>query len=154
MPTDTDTVDKIFLQTDWKNKAMSHVAIEYRAFQFACESGTYRFFSNNTDDITLIWFGKNALSGGTRANVDLQQTFRGDNSGVKIVTHAIEAGTNYPFRILWGNYGGGGDLSLKIFAPDGREVLPTKEGVPRSAGQAFITTEACDGSQAPFPSHE
>ncbi|ATY58510.1 GLEYA adhesin domain [Cordyceps militaris] len=121
-----------------------NAAASYRGFLFACQAGRYRFNSPYSDDITIMWFGDKAYGNYTRDNADIIQFFYGDNRPRNIYRD-LEAGTYYPIRVLWGNTGGASDLSLRIYGPAGEDV----SGADQS-GEHFLTTEACDGSYAPF----
>lgn len=124
---------------------LRNAAAGYRGFMFACQSGTYRFESPYSDDITILWFGDKAFNSYTRGNADIIQFYYGDNRA-KTVYRDIQAGTYYPIRALWGNTGGASDLSLKIFAPDGRELSGVDTGI-----ESYLTTRACDGSYPDYP---
>ncbi|TQV91802.1 GLEYA adhesin domain [Cordyceps javanica] len=127
------------------NPLFENAAAGYRGFLFACEAGRYRFNSPYSDDITVMWFGAAAYEGYARDNADIVQFYYGDNSP-RDVYRDLAAGTYYPIRVLWGNTGGASDLSLRIYGPDGRDVSGADH-----AGEHYLTTEACDGSYAPFP---
>lgn len=127
------------------NPLFANAAAGYRGFLFACQAGRYRFKSPYSDDITIMWFGAPAYEGYARDNADIVQAYYGDNSP-KDIYRDLEAGTYYPIRVLWGNTGGASDLSLRIYGPDGQDVSGADQ-----AGEHYLTTEACDGSYAPFP---
>ncbi|OAA71138.1 GLEYA adhesin domain protein [Cordyceps fumosorosea ARSEF 2679] len=127
------------------NPLFKNAAAGYRGFLFACQNGRYRFNSPYSDDITIMWFGDKAYQNYTRDNADIIQFYYGDNRPRNIYRD-LKAGTYYPIRVLWGNTGGASDLSLRIYGPNGEDV----SGADQS-GEHFLTTEACDGSYAPFP---
>ncbi|KAK3196724.1 hypothetical protein K4F52_000068 [Lecanicillium sp. MT-2017a] len=58
---------------------LRNAAAGYRGFMFACQSGTYRFESPYSDDITILWFGDKAFNSYTRDNADIIQFYYGDN---------------------------------------------------------------------------
>lgn len=91
-----------------------------------------------------MWFGDEAYNGWTRDNADIIQFYYGDNKP-QDVTRNITAGTYYPIRVMWGNTGGAADLSLRIYAPDGRELFGHGQD-----SASYLTTEACDGSYEKF----
>ncbi|KAM3509851.1 hypothetical protein MY11210_006138 [Beauveria gryllotalpidicola] len=127
------------------NPLFKNAAAGYRGFLFACQDGRYRFNSPYSDDITIMWFGDKAHQNYTRDNADIIQFYYGKNRPVNIYRD-LKAGTYYPIRVLWGNTGGASDLSLRIYGPSGEDV----SGADKS-GEHYLTTEACDGSYAPFP---
>ncbi|KAM0742176.1 hypothetical protein ACQRIT_002353 [Beauveria bassiana] len=127
------------------NPLFKNAAAGYRGFLFACQDGRYRFNSPYSDDITIMWFGDKAYQNYTRDNADIIQYYYGDNRPRNIYRD-LKAGTYYPIRVLWGNTGGASDLSLRIYGPNGEDV----SGADQS-GEHYLTTEACDGSYAPFP---
>ncbi|KAM0742793.1 hypothetical protein ACQRIT_002970 [Beauveria bassiana] len=127
------------------NPLFKNAAAGYRGFLFACQDGRYRFNSPYSDDITIMWFGDKAYQNYTRDNADIIQFYYGDNRPRNIYRD-LKAGTYYPIRVLWGNTGGASDLSLRIYGPNGEDV----SGADQS-GEHYLTTEACDGSYAPFP---
>ncbi|KAJ3495231.1 hypothetical protein NLG97_g3543 [Lecanicillium saksenae] len=126
------------------NQLFKNAAAGYRGFLYACKAGNYSFSSPYADDITLMWFGSKAISGYARDNADIDQTYYGVNKPQNI-TKTLEAGTYYPFRVLWGNTGYAAYLSLRIYGPDGQQLSGTDQ-----AGEFYITTKACDGSYGPF----
>ncbi len=142
------TRDPIFISDDDTGSGfdptLRNAAAGYRGFMFACQDGTYTFESTYSDDITIMWFGEKAYAGYTRENADIIQFYYGDNE-LKTVTREIKAGTYYPIRVLWGNTNGASDLSLHIYAPDGRELSGVDEG-----HEDYLTTQACDGSYPPY----
>ncbi|OAQ61423.1 GLEYA adhesin domain-containing protein [Pochonia chlamydosporia 170] len=142
---DTRIVDEVYVRDDGKNKTLANAALEYRAFLFACQDGEFRFNSPRSDDITIMWFGEKAYEGWTRDNADIIQFYYGENKPID-VTRSIKAGTYYPIRVMWGNTGGAADLSLRIYAPDGRELFGHGH-----EGASYLTTEACDGSYEKYP---
>ncbi|PMB65582.1 hypothetical protein BM221_008943 [Beauveria bassiana] len=127
------------------NPLLKNAAAGYRGFLFACQDGRYRFNSPYSDDITIMWFGDKAYQNYTRDNSDIIQFYYGDNRPRNIYRD-LKAGTYYPIRVLWGNTNGASDLSLRIYGPNGEDV----SGADQS-GEHYLTTEACDGSYAPFP---
>ncbi len=127
------------------NPLFSNAAAGYRGFLFACRAGRYRFNSPYSDDITIMWFGDKAYNSYTRENADIVQAYYGDNKP-KDIYRDLAAGTYYPIRVLWGNTGGAADLSLRIYGPDGQDISGADQ-----KGEHYLTTEACDGSYAPFP---
>ena len=141
-PKQVDVVDEIYISTLRGDTTYEDAGAEYRAFLFACQNGTYTFTSPYSDDITILWFGEKAYKGWTRDNADIIQFYYGNNNA-QSVKRDIVAGTYYPIRVMWGNTGGAADLELKIFAPDGRQLLGTD-------GTSYLTTDACDGSYPPY----
>ncbi|OAR00906.1 hypothetical protein LLEC1_07299 [Akanthomyces lecanii] len=127
------------------NPLFSNAAAGYRGFLFACRAGRYRFNSPYSDDITIMWFGDKAYDGYTRENADIVQAYYGDNRP-KTISRDLAAGTYYPIRVLWGNTGGASDLSLRIYGPDGEDISGADQ-----KGEHYLTTEACDGTYAPYP---
>ncbi|OAA39348.1 GLEYA adhesin domain protein [Metarhizium rileyi] len=144
-PLNQTITDLIYVRRVSKKNELANAALEYRTFLFACQNGTYKFVSDRSDDITLMWFGAKAYDKWDRSNADIMQYFYGDNRR-KVVTRTIRAGTYYPIRVMWGNTGGAAALSLKIYAPDGRQLF----GFGHNGG-SYLTTEACDGSYRKHP---
>jgi hypothetical protein len=78
-------------------------------------------FSTNSDDASFLWVGNNAVSpnytgGRSTATVD-----NGDAHGMvyRSATVNLSANTYYPFRVQFGEQGGGYDCYTIITRPDG-----------------------------------
>ncbi|PNP82168.1 hypothetical protein FNYG_04357 [Fusarium nygamai] len=140
--THSDTVFAIYDGSPeqlWQYKAVNH-----RAYLYAPETGDYKVTIPNSDEITLIWFGDNALSGWTRDNADLEQDYPGGTS--KSYTIHLEAGTYTPFRLLWANAQGDLNFIAEVQAPDGK-VIVNGDG----SDNKYFVRFACDESTTPFP---
>ncbi|PNP60725.1 hypothetical protein FNYG_14551 [Fusarium nygamai] len=123
----------------WQYKAVDH-----RAFLYAPETGTYKVTIPNSDEITLIWFGENALSSWTRQNADLEQDYPGGTS--KSFSIDLEAGTYTPFRLLWANAQGELNFIAEVKAPGGN-VIVNGDG----SDNKYFVRHTCDGSTPSFP---
>lgn len=139
-------VNEVYEWNDKSNLTLGNAALAYRGYLYACSSGTYRFYSPYADDATLFWFGDRAYSSWNRDNADFAQYF--GSQAPKEVNRTITGGKYYPIRVLWGNTWLNGSLSFNIYDPNGKEVLG--KGGESAGTESFVTTEACDGSHAPF----
>ncbi|RBR16959.1 hypothetical protein FVER53590_05717 [Fusarium verticillioides] len=140
--THSDTVFAIY--DDSPEQLWQYRAVNHRAYLYAPESGDYVVTIPNSDEITLIWFGDNALSGWTRENANLEQDYPGGTS--KSYTIHLEAGTYTPFRLLWANAQGDLNFIAEVQAPDGT-VIVNGDG----SDNKYFVRFACDESTTPFP---
>ncbi|KAG9505095.1 hypothetical protein J7337_002061 [Fusarium musae] len=140
--THSDTVFAIY--DDSPEQLWQYKAVNHRAYLYAPESGDYVVTIPNSDEITLIWFGDNALSGWTRENANLEQDYPGGTS--KSYTIHLEAGTYTPFRLLWANAQGDLNFIAEVQAPDGT-VIVNGDG----SDNKYFVRFACDESTTPFP---
>lgn len=131
------------LQLYGQGANLNLATVIHQGFLLAPETGNYTFVFGQADDIVLVWLGKNAFSGWTRANADIERTYIPPPGDETRTMRLLEQGTYYPVRVAWGDKGGNVAMSVKIIAPDGDE-LTGKEG-------GYFRTEACDGSYDKFP---
>ncbi|GAB0137197.1 hypothetical protein EsDP_00005474 [Epichloe bromicola] len=120
-------------------------SVIHQGFLLAPETGNYTFVFGQADDIALVWLGKNAFSGWTRANADIERTYIPPPGDETHTTRHLEQGTYYPVRVAWGDKGGNVAMSVKIIAPNGTELTGQDAG--------YFRTEACDGSYEKFPAY-
>ncbi|KAH6653178.1 GLEYA domain-containing protein [Truncatella angustata] len=127
----------------------NNIALNYRGYLYAGQTGTFTFEVSSADDIVLVWAGAAAYSGWTRANALLDVTYpeigAGSGNGGSIVgTYATTAGTYIPLRILFSQGDGPFGFNVKVTAPDGTVVLSAS-----SSTSDYLVTHSCDGTSAP-----
>jgi hypothetical protein len=95
----------------------------YRGYKYIYTTGNYRF-RLTSDDGAYMWVGTNAISGYTIANSYINNG--GSHAPIAVTGGllALTAGFFYPIRIVYGNGGGGSQLTLEWDGP----------------GQAFTTS--------------
>lgn len=130
------------------------LTIIHRGFLFARQSGTYTFTSASSDDITFLWTGSKAVSGFTRANADIIQSYYATtNSQGQTVQQntpvsfsiTLTQGQYLPIRIQWADAGPPGELNMNVTGPDG--------GFRIRRGQALqdVVDAGCGGTNATTP---
>lgn len=123
---------------------MAQSSLIHQIFLLAPVTGNYDFEMGLTDDELVLWLGSNAYSGWTKANGDVVREYIPPSQ--QPVTHiyrTLDAGTYYPVRVAFTDFGGGTNLNVRIYGPDGTEYTGTDGG--------YFRTEACDGSYGDFP---
>jgi hypothetical protein len=88
----------------------------YRGYKFIYTTGSYRF-RLTSDDGSYMWIGSNAISGYTVGNSYINN---GGLHGAVAVTGGfltLTAGVYYPIRIVYGNSGGAGSITLEWEGP-------------------------------------
>ncbi|KUI66791.1 hypothetical protein VM1G_02265 [Cytospora mali] len=126
-----------------------YIALNYRGYLYAGQSGTFTFDITAADDIVLVWVGSTAYSGWTRANALLDVTYpelgAGTGGGGTITgTYVATAGEYIPLRIVFSQGDGPFGFGIDITAPDGTVVLSAD-----TTTSDFLVTESCDGVSAP-----
>ncbi|THV69105.1 hypothetical protein D6D28_06141 [Aureobasidium pullulans] len=114
--------------------------------------GTGYYYINlpRADDIALLWVGPNALSGYTRANAQLSQTWSAPAPAT--LGFFLNANTYTPIRLESANGGGMGYLEFTMWAPDGAQILLTTSGQNAGFMNPDIVQFPCDTSKgAKFP---
>ncbi|KAF3284550.1 hypothetical protein TWF132_009709 [Orbilia oligospora] len=111
-------------------------ALMYRGYFYAPTTQEYTFFTYDVDDKFYYWLGDNAFDW-NESNHDYR------NNRVRV---RIEGGTYYPFRILYGNGGGGGEFHLDITGADGVDY------VKATRPSDYLISRSCDGKAKRFPS--
>ncbi|KAF7540373.1 hypothetical protein G7Z17_g12220 [Cylindrodendrum hubeiense] len=130
---------------DSPERLLQYTAIAHRGFLYAPVTGTYTITVPESDDITLVWLGNNALTEWTRSNANIVQPYVSGAATAKTAEITLEAGTYNPLRVLWGNGQGGFQFIITVKAPNGDSVL---DGT--STGNGFIVRFACDGTTPVF----
>ncbi|QIW98485.1 hypothetical protein AMS68_004003 [Peltaster fructicola] len=145
---------------DGDPQSIDATAIDHTFFLCAPISGYYTFNGIYADDYTGMWTLSNAISGWTRANENIEQTYRYsyDDAPPESFTLFLTQGYYFPVRIMWGNRDGTGELNVRITAPDGGLMLSTPNTDPRISDappgymSPNIMRSACDGSTPEWPS--
>lgn len=127
----------------------NNIALNYRGYLYAGQSGTFTFTISSADDIVLIWAGSFAYSGWNRANAFLDVTYpelgAGAGSGGSIsASYVAVAGEYIPLRILFSQGDGPFGFNIAVTAPDGSVVLSAG-----STTSEFLVQYSCDGTTAP-----
>lgn len=127
----------------------NYLALNYRGYLYAGQTGTFTFTISSADDIVLIWAGAAAYSGWTRANALLDVTYPeigsgSGNGGSIVATYAATAGDYIPLRILFSQGDGAFGFNVGISAPDGTVVLSAS-----SSTSDYLIRNSCDGTSAP-----
>jgi len=97
------------------NSADSYTVLWVGYFFTGNNSGTFTFYTNS-DDMSYLWLGPNALSGYTTSNPVV------NNGGLhgmstRSGTISLSANTYYPIRILFAENGGGDDIAVWFNLP-------------------------------------
>lgn len=123
-----------------------YIALNYRGYLYAGQTGAFTFQITAADDIVLIWVGSTAYSGYTRANSLLDVTYPQLNAvgGTITGTYVATAGEYIPLRIIFSQGDGPFGFGVKITAPDGTVVLSSD-----TTTSNFLVTESCDKTSAP-----
>jgi hypothetical protein len=124
----------------------NNIALNYRGYLYAGQTGTFTFSITSADDIVLVWAGQAAYSGWTRANALLDVTYPelGSGTGGIVGTYAATAGQYIPLRILFSQGDGPFAFGVQITAPDGTVVLSAS-----SSSSDYLVQNSCDGTTAP-----
>lgn len=96
--------------------AATTYSVEWTGLFYAPTTGTYTFYLAS-DDSSYLWIGSTATSGYTTANALINNLYTGPAE--KNATLSLTGGTYTPFRLQFGD-GGGGEFITFSFAPPGR----------------------------------
>ena len=99
--------------------ATSVYSVEWTGFFFAPITGTYTFYLAS-DDSSYLWVGSSAASGYTTANSLINNLYTGPAE--KSATMSLTGGTYYPFRLQFGDGGGGEFITFSFAPPSGVRV--------------------------------
>jgi len=113
-------------------------SVEWTGFFFAPITGTYTFYLAS-DDSSYLWVGSTAASGYTTANSLINNLYTGPAE--KSATISLTGGTYYPFRLQFGD-GGGGEFITFSFAP------PSGVRVYEGTGYFFCQSRNVNASSA------
>lgn len=113
-------------------------SVEWTGFFFAPITGTYTFYLAS-DDSSYLWVGNTAASGFTTSNALINNLYTGPAE--KSATTALTGGTYYPFRLQFGD-GGGGEFITFSFAP------PSGVRVYEGTGYFFCQSRNVNASSA------
>ena len=94
-------------------------SVECTGLFFAPISGTYTFYLAS-DDSSYLWIGSTAISGYTTSNCLINNFYTGPAE--KNATISLTAGTYYPFRLQFGDGGGGEFITFSFSPPSGVRV--------------------------------
>ncbi|KAI0133894.1 GLEYA domain-containing protein [Xylariales sp. AK1849] len=127
----------------------NNLALNYRGYLYAGQTGTFTFSITAADDIVLVWAGQAAYSGWTRSNALLDVTYPevGDGTGAGGTitgTYSAIAGQYIPLRILFSQGDGPFGFGVQVTAPDGTVVLDASSG-----SSDLLVQQSCDGTTAP-----
>jgi hypothetical protein len=126
--------------------ALNHV------FYIFAGHGTGYYYINlpQADDVSLLWVGPNALSGYTRANAQLLQSWSAPAPAT--IGFYLTANTYTPVRVWFANGGGIGGFQLTVSAPDGAQILQTTPNQDAGFMNPDVVMFPCDSSKgARFP---
>lgn len=149
-PSNTGLTNSLTIDSQFEyygnQQLLTQTTIIHQSFLLAPVTGDFDFEMGVTDDTTVIWLGPNAYSGWTKANADTVRDYiPPSQQDVTHIYRRLEAGTYYPVRVAFTDFGGGAALNVRIYGPDGTEYTGTDGG--------YFRTEACDGSYAAFPGY-
>lgn len=133
------------------SNTLSTLALNHVFYVFAGH-GTGYYYINlpAADDVTLLWVGPNALSGYTRANAQLLQTWSAPAPAT--LGFFLTANTYTPVRLWFANGGGYGGFQFTLTAPDGATFLQTTPNSNAGVMNSDIVMFPCDTSKgAKFP---
>lgn len=116
--------------------ASTTYSVEWTGLFFAPVTGTYTFYLAS-DDSSYLWIGSNATSGYTTANCLINNLYTGPQE--RSATISLTGGQYYPFRLQFGD-GGGGEFIIFSFAP------PSGVRVYEGTGYFFCQTRNISGS--------
>lgn len=127
----------------------NYIALNYRGYLYAGQTGDFDFSISSADDIVLVWAGDAAYSGWTRSNALIDVTYTelgaGTGGGGKITgSYAASKGQYIPLRVLFAQGDGPYGFNIQVTAPDGTVVLDAN-----SATSEFLVQYSCDGTSAP-----
>lgn len=132
-------------------KALDTLALNHVFYLFAGH-GTGYYYINllQADDVALFWIGPNALSGYTRANSQLIQSWSAPAPAY--LAFYLTANTYTPIRLWFANGGGVGGFQFTVTAPDGASILNTTANQNAGYMNPAIVQFPCDSSKgAKFP---
>ncbi|KAG9665177.1 hypothetical protein KCU64_g169, partial [Aureobasidium melanogenum] len=135
---------------EWAS-TLATLALNHVFYVFAGH-GTGYYYINlpQADDVALLWVGPNALSGYTRANAQLIQTWSAPAPAT--LGFFLTANTYTPIRLWYANGGGQGGFQFTMTAPDGATILQTTPNSNAGVMNADIVMFPCDTSKgAKFP---
>lgn len=133
------------------SNTLSTLALNHVFYVFAGH-GTGYYYINlpAADDVTLLWVGPNALSGYTRANAQLIQTWSAPAPAT--LGFFLTANTYTPIRLWFANGGGYGGFQFTLTSPDGATILQTTPNSNAGVMNSDIVMFPCDTSKgAKFP---
>ncbi len=128
-------------ETNGRDKVIGNVAsnlnysVEWYGLFFAPITGSYTFYLSS-DNYSYFWIGQNALSGYTVANSNISAEW---DMGERNATISLTGGQYYPFRLQFGDAGGGAYFKFSWAPPSGVRVY---EGT----GYLFCQTRNLSGS--------
>ncbi|KAH8807920.1 GLEYA domain-containing protein [Xylogone sp. PMI_703] len=127
----------------------NYIALNYRGYLYAGQSGTFTFRVFSADDIVLIWAGPDAYAGWTRSNALIGITYPelgagGGGGGSVSASYTAVAGEYIPLRILFAQGDGPFGFNIEITAPDGSIILSAS-----SSTSEYLVQFSCDGTTAP-----
>ncbi|KAH8880831.1 hypothetical protein GQ53DRAFT_833005 [Thozetella sp. PMI_491] len=115
-----------------------YMAINYRGYLYAGQTGTYTIGISAADNIVLMWMGPNAYSGWSRPNAQLVTTYTSIGAGVRTI-YSATIGEYIPIRTLFANGGGPFGFGITITAPDGTVILDKS-----SSTSSYLVQYPCD----------
>ncbi|KAG9856299.1 hypothetical protein KCU98_g1503, partial [Aureobasidium melanogenum] len=130
---------------------LATLALNHVFYVFAGH-GTGYYYINlpQADDIALLWVGPNALSGYTRANAQLVQTWSAPAPAT--IGFFLTANTYTPIRLWFANGGSAGGFQFTMTAPDGATILRTTPNSNSGVMNADVVMFPCDSTKgAKFP---
>ncbi|KAF3025091.1 hypothetical protein G7054_g13166 [Neopestalotiopsis clavispora] len=122
----------------------NNIALNYRGYLYAGQSGDFTFTISSADDIVIVWAGDAAYSGWTRSNALLDVTYTQLYSGIKTATYTATAGEYIPLRIIFSQGDGPFAFDIEVTAPDGTVILSAD-----STTSNYLVQYSCDGTTAP-----
>jgi hypothetical protein len=132
-------------------KGLQSLALNHIFYLFAGH-GTGYYYINlpQADNVTLLWIGPNALSGYTRENSVLIQTWSAPAPAT--LGFYLNSNTYTPIRLWFANGGGVGGFQFSLTAPDGAQILQTTPNQNAGFMNPDIVMFPCDSSKgARFP---
>ncbi|KAI4726289.1 hypothetical protein E4T49_05916 [Aureobasidium sp. EXF-10728] len=128
------------------NNQLSTIALNHVFYIFAGH-GTGYYYINipSADDVALFWIGPNALSGYSRANAQLIQSWSVPT--VATLGFYLTANTYTPVRLWFANGGGIGGLQFTMLAPDGAQILQSTTNSNAGSMNPDIVMFPCDSSK-------
>lgn len=88
-------------------------SVQWTGYFYASLAGNYTF-KTASDDSSFVWLGNNAVSGFTTSNVSINNGGTHGTQDAFSPTYALEAGTYYPIRIMFGEAGGGDVFNMSV----------------------------------------
>lgn len=120
-----------------------HLVLNHRGYIFAQQSGIYTFAFTAVDETAYLWIGSAAYSGWRASNADIEVSYRvtGQGPGSGTFRINLNAGQYYPFRVVYAQAQGSGQLNLSFTAPDGTVFLSPVT----TMGNPYVVRYACYG---------